>query len=109
MSAAGAGSIAEAPPEIKHSNISFACIRSIDVSTRLEALTPSASGSGWLERNVTIRLSVFFRLEFLGVIRIPDTTRFPKMSNAVASIGALAFPTAITLILEGSAVRKSPI
>jgi hypothetical protein len=109
MSDAGAGSIAEAPPEIKQSNSSFACIRSIDVNTRLEALTPSSSGNGWLERNITIRLSVFSMLEFLGAIRIPETTPFPKMSNAVASIGALAFPTAITLILEGSVVRKSPI
>jgi hypothetical protein len=109
MSVVGAGSIAEAPPEIKHSNTPSACIPPIDASTLLDALIPSSLGSGWLEWNVTIRLSVRFRLEFLGDTRIPELTRFPRMFNAAVSIGTLAFPTAITLILEVIPPETFPI
>ena len=109
MSAVGAGSIAEAPPEIKHSNTSFACISPTDASTLLDALIPSSSGRGWLEWNVTIRLSVLFRFEFLVDTRIPEITRFPRMFNAAVSIGTLAFPTAITLTLERNGTETSPI
>jgi len=109
MSAAGAGSIAEAPPEIKHSNTSFALMASIVAKTRLEALTPSWSGVGWSGWNVAIRLSVIFKLEVLGETRIPETTCSPKILNDADSMGALAFPTAITRILELIGVRTLPI
>ena len=100
MSKVGAGSMADAPPEIKHNNTSLAHIVWMVAKTRLEALTPSWSGMGWFGWNVTIRLSVIFKIEFLGEAKTAETIRSPRIRNAASSMAALAFPTAITRILE---------
>jgi hypothetical protein len=96
---AGAGSIADAPPEMRQINKSLSPNMPTARFVSREAANPLRSGTGWPERKTSIESPNGGMYWSFGATKIPFTLKFLSSKVIAVIMGTAALPTARISVL----------